>query len=256
MTGSPAPSPATCDDLQHRTSTTTRPGTITVTPVHRLDVRRLDADLRPVAESPPVPARPVRAPSVCPTRRQNLTVSFTAQNTLTISDVTAAEGTGRRHDDIHVHGHPGALSGTSTVGYATAAGTATSGASCTGATDYVTTSGTLTFGAAVTTQTIAVTVCRDATFEGAETFNMHPLAPDQRHDQPTARAGHDPERRHRADVRDRQRQRGRGHRRAARAPSHSPSPRQARPSSARPSTSRRPRARPRPARPAPEPSTT
>ena len=62
-----------------------------------------------------------------------------------------------------------------TVDYATAAGTATAGASCgalNSGPDYVTTSGTLSFAIGVATQTFTVAVCGDTADENNETFSV------------------------------------------------------------------------------------
>jgi azurin len=60
----------------------------------------------------------------------------------------------------------GGTIGTASVGYATSAGTATSGA------DYTNTTGTLVFGPGVTSQTITVATLNDVLVEGPETFTV------------------------------------------------------------------------------------
>jgi hypothetical protein len=66
----------------------------------------------------------------------------------------------------------GPLTGTSTVQYATANGTAVGGASCTANVDYVTTAGTLTFNPTVAQQTFGVQMCADGLTEADETVNL------------------------------------------------------------------------------------
>lgn len=59
-----------------------------------------------------------------------------------------------------------------TASYATTAGTATAGASCSAGVDYVTASGTVTVLANATTATIPITLCGDTTYETNETFTV------------------------------------------------------------------------------------
>ena len=91
-----------------------------------------------------------------PTRTINLTLTPTPEWTLG-RRCELAEGTGAGTTTLTFTVTRANPSGTSTVAYTTAAGSATAGASCTGTTDYVTTSGTLTFAAGVTTQPVTVT---------------------------------------------------------------------------------------------------
>jgi len=64
--------------------------------------------------------------------------------------------------------------GTVSVNYATANGTATGGAGCSGSTDYVSKNGTLTWGGNdASSQTINVTICGDITVEADETFSVN-----------------------------------------------------------------------------------
>ena len=98
--------------------------------------------------------------------------------TLSINDVTASEGTGVGTTTFTFTVTQSAVSGfASTVNFATAAGTATAGASCTGTVDYVTTSGTATVPIGATTTTVNVTVCHDATPEADETFFVNLSGP-------------------------------------------------------------------------------
>ena len=98
--------------------------------------------------------------------------------TLSIDDVSAAEGTGAGTTTFtFTVTKTGSTELPSSVNFATGGGTATAGATCTGSTDYQSNSGTLTFAANVATQTVAVTVCRDATFEANESFNVTLSAP-------------------------------------------------------------------------------
>src|SRR6185295_11492662 len=93
------------------------------------------------------------------------TLTVAATPTLTITDVTLAEGdTGTTTASFTVTLAPMNATQTVTVDYATANGTATAGS------DYVTAGGTLTFAPGATTQTISVTVNGDTTFEPTETF--------------------------------------------------------------------------------------
>ena len=82
---------------------------------------------------------------------------------LTINDVTVNEGAGTMTFTVTL----GAASGQAvSVDYATAGGTATSGADFTG------TSGTLNFAAGVTSRTITVPILNDTTYEGSENFTV------------------------------------------------------------------------------------
>jgi len=66
----------------------------------------------------------------------------------------------------------GGTTGTVGVNYATSAGSATGGASCTGTADYVNTSGTLSFAANETFKTFDVTICGDTAIEPSETIGV------------------------------------------------------------------------------------
>ncbi len=86
--------------------------------------------------------------------------------TVSISDVSVAEGnTGTSNANFTV-ALSKATTNTVTVGYSTANGTAIAGD------DYTATTGTLTFAPGVTTQTIAVKVTGDTTVEPDETFTV------------------------------------------------------------------------------------
>ncbi len=83
---------------------------------------------------------------------------------LTINDVTVNEAAGTATFTVTLSAASGqAVS----VAYATANGTATSGA------DYSSTSGTLNFAPGVVSQTIVVSIANDAVFEGSETFDVN-----------------------------------------------------------------------------------
>ena len=91
--------------------------------------------------------------------------------TLSISDVSVTEGNFGTKTATFVVTLSAAASGTVTVGYSTANGTATAGS------DYVAKSGTLTFTAGQTTKTIAVVVTGDTTVEPNETFTVNLASP-------------------------------------------------------------------------------
>jgi hypothetical protein len=96
------------------------------------------------------------------------TVTVQAPPTLTINDVTVAEGnSGTATATFTVTLNPVHTTQTVTVQYATADGTAT-----TANNDYAATSGTLTFNPSVATQTVSVTVTGDTTIEPNETFTV------------------------------------------------------------------------------------
>jgi large repetitive protein len=89
-----------------------------------------------------------------------------AQPTLSVDDVTRAEGdTGTTAFTFTVT-LSGPSSSTVTVGYATADGTATAGS------DYAATSGTLTFSPGQTSKTVTVQVAGDTVHEATETFTL------------------------------------------------------------------------------------
>ena len=96
-----------------------------------------------------------------------------APATLAISDVTQAEGNSGTSTFSFTVTRSGSTTGTTNVNFATAAVSATAGASCAVGVDYVTTSGSLSFTAGQTTKTISVTVCGDTTVEPNETFNVN-----------------------------------------------------------------------------------
>ena len=108
------------------------------------------------------------------TRTAGTTTNANATGTATITDEDAAPvltiNDVTRNEDTGTMTFTATLSATSglpiTVDYATASGTATSGA------DFTATSGTLTFAAGVPTQTISVSITDDTVFENSETFNV------------------------------------------------------------------------------------
>jgi hypothetical protein len=87
-----------------------------------------------------------------------------AAPTLSINDVTVAEGNSGTTVFTFTVTKSGSTTQTVTVNYATANGTATAGS------DYTAASGTLTFLSGDTTKTITVNVSGDTTVEGNETF--------------------------------------------------------------------------------------
>ena len=94
-----------------------------------------------------------------------VTATFSAPS-LAVADIALNEGnTGSTNATFTVTLSP-ASSGTVTVNYATANGTATAG------TDYTATSGTLTFTPGQTSQTVAVPVLGDTAIEANETFTL------------------------------------------------------------------------------------
>jgi len=94
-----------------------------------------------------------------------------AAPTISINDVTIAEGNSGTTNATFNVTLSAASSFTVTVNYATADGTATAGS------DYQSTSGTLTFTPGQTTQTILVPINGDTTFESNETFVVNLTAP-------------------------------------------------------------------------------
>ena len=86
--------------------------------------------------------------------------------TLSVNDVTLAEGTGAATSAVFTVTLSAASSQTVTVGYTTAPGTATTPA------DFTATTGTLTFVPGVTSQTATVPVVADAVVEPTETFTL------------------------------------------------------------------------------------
>ncbi|MBI3967569.1 MAG: hypothetical protein HY329_18180, partial [Chloroflexi bacterium] len=99
-----------------------------------------------------------------------------ASPTLSINDVTVAEGSSGTTNAVFTVTLSATSGQTVTVKYATAAGDtnpANSGSSCNGNNDYLTISSTaLTFSPGTTTQTITATVCADTTNENDETFKI------------------------------------------------------------------------------------
>lgn len=90
-----------------------------------------------------------------------------AQPTISINDVSLAEGNSGTANASFTVSLSNASSQTITVNYATADGSATAGS------DYAAASGTLTFNPGQLTQTVSVTVNGDTVFEGNETFNVN-----------------------------------------------------------------------------------
>lgn len=91
---------------------------------------------------------------------------------LSIAGVSAAEGNLGTSTMTFTVTQSAASGLTTTVNFATNAGTATVGASCTTGVDYLNASGVVTIAAGSTTATIPVTICGDATFEPDETFTV------------------------------------------------------------------------------------
>jgi predicted RNA-binding Zn-ribbon protein involved in translation (DUF1610 family)/acetyltransferase-like isoleucine patch superfamily enzyme len=91
---------------------------------------------------------------------------------LSIAGVSAAEGNLGTSTMTFTVTQSAASGLTTTVNFATNAGTATVGASCTTGVDYLNASGVVTITAGSTTATIPVTICGDATFEPDETFTV------------------------------------------------------------------------------------
>jgi len=95
----------------------------------------------------------------------------TGSPALSVNDVTVTEGnSGTGSATFNVTLSP-AATGTVTVGFTTADGTATAGS------DYVASSGTLTFSPGDTVKTVTVIVNGDTTVEGNETFFVNLSAP-------------------------------------------------------------------------------
>jgi hypothetical protein len=91
--------------------------------------------------------------------------------TLSINDVSVTEGNAGTKTATFTATLSAAATGTVTVNYATANGTATAGS------DYVATSGTLTFPAGTTSRPVTVTVNGDTTVEPNETFTVNLSSP-------------------------------------------------------------------------------
>ncbi|MEO0992226.1 MAG: ExeM/NucH family extracellular endonuclease [Pseudomonadota bacterium] len=96
----------------------------------------------------------------------NQAVGTVSGTTLSIDDVSQAEGDAGTTDFVFTVTRSGDTSGTTTVDFATADGTATAGS------DYTAASDTLTFTAGETTQTITVSVNGDTDLETDETFTV------------------------------------------------------------------------------------
>ena len=94
-------------------------------------------------------------------------VAVTAIPTVTLSDVTQAEGNSGTTDFVFTATLSSASAGAVTVNFATSDGTAT-----TADNDYVATSGTLSFAAGVTSQLVTVMVNGDTTNEPDENFTV------------------------------------------------------------------------------------
>jgi hypothetical protein len=92
------------------------------------------------------------------------TATVTGQPSLSINDVTQAEGNSGTTNFVFTVTQSAASPLTTTVNFATSNGTATAGS------DYQPAAGTLTFAPGVTTQTITVPVIGDTQFEPDETF--------------------------------------------------------------------------------------
>lgn len=93
-----------------------------------------------------------------------------AQPSFSITDVTQAEGSGGTTDFIFTVTKTGSTALSSMVTFATQAGTATAGASCTAGVDFVMANGTLSFSPTETSQQVLVRVCGDTIVETDETF--------------------------------------------------------------------------------------
>ncbi len=101
---------------------------------------------------------------------QGTIVNDDALPTLTIDDVSKAEGDSGTTAFTFTVTKLGATEVTASVNWATAPGTATAGATCAAGVDYISDSGSLTFGPLETTKTIVVSVCGDNLAESDETF--------------------------------------------------------------------------------------
>ena len=117
-------------------------------------------------------------------------LNISVQQTLSINDVTAAEGTTPAGTTPFVFTVTrSGTTGISTVAFATAAGSATGGLSCaTAGVDYQTAGGVLTFGNGVATQTITVQVCREHRRRGRRDIQSSNLSAPTTPPSPTARA--------------------------------------------------------------------
>src|SRR5439155_1710213 len=93
--------------------------------------------------------------------------------TLAIDDVAHNEGNSGTTNYVFTVTKTGATDLTTTVDFATTAGSGTTAAAtCAAGVDYETQAGTLTFLPADTTKTVTVKVCGDATYENTETFTV------------------------------------------------------------------------------------
>jgi 3-deoxy-D-manno-octulosonic acid (KDO) 8-phosphate synthase len=86
---------------------------------------------------------------------------------ISINDVSSREGDGGTKDFVFTITRAGVTTGTSSVKYATAAGTAASPS------DYVAKSGTISFSSDETTETIKILVSGDTTYEPNQTFSVN-----------------------------------------------------------------------------------
>jgi hypothetical protein len=98
-------------------------------------------------------------------------VPVTAHGQLQFSSATYSVNEGGGSATISVR-RTGGSDGSVSVNYATADGTATSGASCGSGVDFVKTSGTMTFANGVTDQSFTVPICQDTLIEQNETVSL------------------------------------------------------------------------------------
>ncbi len=106
--------------------------------------------------------------SLSATSTLSLNVTPALRPEISISDVTVNEAAGTA---VFVVSLSAPTTGTVTVDFSTADGTATAGA------DYLPTAGRLVFAPGVTSQTITVSILDDVVFEGSETFSINLSAP-------------------------------------------------------------------------------
>ncbi len=111
-------------------------------------------------------AKPTGATLTQATATATITNDDTAAPTVSIADVSVAEGNSGTTNATFTVALSKAATTPVTVGYATANGTATAG------TDYTATSGTLSFGPGVVSQQISVPILADTTAETNETFTV------------------------------------------------------------------------------------
>jgi Calx-beta domain len=91
------------------------------------------------------------------------------QPSLQFSAATASVGEGGSTVTLTVT-RSGASGNAVSVDYATAGGTATSGATCAAGVDFIAANGTLNFGSGVTSLPLNVTICDDSVYENSESF--------------------------------------------------------------------------------------